>query len=57
VVAEVWTSNDYYTISGGPHIPGFINQGYVQDVLMKDTVRPIAQRQLDELRRENVPLP
>jgi hypothetical protein len=57
MMAEFWTANDYYTINGGPHIPGIINQGHVQEVLMKDTVRPIAQRTLDELRREGVPLP
>jgi hypothetical protein len=55
--AEFWAGNDYYTINGGPHIPGFIDHGHVQNVTMKDTVRPIAQRQLDELKRENVPLP
>jgi len=57
IVAECWTSNDYYTINGGPPISGFIDFGHVQDVTMKDTVRPIAQQQLDELKRENVPLP
>jgi hypothetical protein len=57
LIAEFYTANDYYTINGGAHIPGIINQGHVQDVLMKDTVRPIAQGQLDELKRRNVPLP
>jgi hypothetical protein len=57
VRAEFWAGSGTYTIDGGPPIAGAIDEGRIQELVMRDTVRPLAQRALDELTREGVPLP
>ncbi|MEQ4303956.1 hypothetical protein ABNF97_21665 [Plantactinospora sp. B6F1] len=57
VRAVYWAGTNEYSIDGGPPIPGMIREAVVQDFLMANTARVLAQQALDVLLRNGVPLP
>jgi hypothetical protein len=57
VRAVYWAGTNTYSIDDGPPIGGLINETVVQDFLMADTARVLAQQALDVLLRNGVPLP
>ncbi|ROT32798.1 hypothetical protein EF879_06285 [Micromonospora sp. HM5-17] len=57
VTAWYWAHKDEYSIDDGPPIPGPLDLKHVEDFLMADTTRPLAQQTLDVLLRQGVPLP